>query len=326
MALRCEQRLSATCKCMVNRANRFILPATFNLEVVVRSSDLDRPLTLLRTVLIAFLLAIVAGAGTQPAHAAGEKTVPEFRHVSRADVSASLRQVRSIRFALMEQAPPFVYRNASGELTGLLPLLLNGMCADLKVNCEFFTQSDGDPAKLLEDQRADAIVSFSVPETGGHLDRFDHTRPFLRSFSRFAARVGSPIGSAGRRALAGKRIGVRKATRQAQFLMQHYPRSAIVEFDDTAGMYEALRLARVDAIFEDSFRLMFWLRGEDSKGCCTYLGGGFGIGTDISQAVSLQVRRADIDLRKVLDYGLDRMQSSGRFAAIYARFFPESPL
>jgi polar amino acid transport system substrate-binding protein len=279
-------------------------------------------LTLLRTVLTAFLLALVAG----PAHAADATAVPEFRHVSRADVSASLRQVRSIRFALKEASPPFAYRNASGELTGLLPLVLNGVCADLKVNCEFFTQTAGDLEALLQDGQADAIVAFSVPDAGSHLDRFDHTRPFLRSFSRFAARVGSPINDAGRRALAGKRIGVRTGTRQAQFLAQYYPRSAIVEFDDTAGMYEALRLAHVDAIFEDSFRLMFWLQGKDAKGCCTYLGGGFGIGTELSQAVSLQVRKADIDLRKVLDYGLDRMQSSGRFAAIYARFFPESPL
>ncbi len=279
-----------------------------------------------RSFMTACLLALSMAMGLQPVLAADETAVPEFRHVSTADVSASLRKVRSIRFALKEASPPFTYRNSSGELTGLLPLVLSGVCADLKVKCEFFTRSEGEPEQLLQDQQADAIVSFSLPDGGSHLDRFDHTRPFLRSFSRFATRVGSPIGNPGRRELAGKRIGVHKDTRQAQFLAQYYPRSAVVEFDGALAMYEALRLAHVDAIFEDSFRLMFWLQGQDAKGCCEYLGGGFGIGTPISQAVSLQVRKADTDLRRVLDYGLDRLQTSGRFAEIYARFFPESPL
>ena len=52
------------------------------------------------------------------------------------------------------------------------------------------------------------------------------------------------------------------------------------------------------------------------------LGRGYGVGTGISQALSLVTRKQDGDLRKVLDYGLDRLQTSGQFARVYGRFFP----
>jgi polar amino acid transport system substrate-binding protein len=84
-----------------------------------------------------------------------------------------------------------------------------------------------------------------------------------------------------------------------------------------AELYDALRLARVDAIFEDSFRLMFWLQGTNSQDCCQFLGRGYGVGTGISQALSLMTRKQDGDVRKVLDHGLDRLQTSGQFARVY---------
>jgi polar amino acid transport system substrate-binding protein len=257
------------------------------------------------------------------AYAAGE-AVPQFRQVSTADVSSSMRNVRRIRFALGDNQPPFVYRNEAGELTGFIPLLLGGVCSELKTRCEFLTRPAASVKKALDASEVDAVVSFVTPDSASAA-AYGFTRPFLRSFSRFATRVGSPISETSRRALAGKRIGVRANTRQAQFLARHYPRSALVEFGSAAELYDALRLVRVDAIFEDSFRLMFWLQGNNAQGCCEFLGRGYGVGTDISQAMTLMMRKQDRDLRKVLDYGLDRLQSSGKFTTVYQRFFPASP-
>lgn len=273
----------------------------------------------LATLVLLPLVTALPGAAS-----AASQDVPQFRQISNADVSAALRNVRNIRFGLANAQPPFVYRNEAGELTGFIPLLLGGLCGELKTNCEFLTRPAGAVSEALDANEVDAVVSFTEPDMAA-ATAYQFTRPFLRSFSRFATRIGSPIGETSRRALAGKRIGVRAGTRQAQFLARHYPRSARVEFETSRELYDALRLARVDAIFEDSFRLMFWLQGSDARGCCQFLGRGYGIGTGISQAVSFQVRKQDRDLRKVLDHGLDRLQSSGAFEKIYNRFFPASP-
>jgi polar amino acid transport system substrate-binding protein len=167
------------------------------------------------------------------AYAAGE-AVPQFRQVSTADVSSSMRNVRRIRFALGDNQPPFVYRNEAGELTGFIPLLLGGVCSELKTRCEFLTRPAASVKKALDASEVDAVVSFVTHQILPLPRHYGFTRPFLRSFSRFATRVGSPISDTSRRALAGKRIGVRANTRQAQFLARHYPRSALVEFA-TAG-------------------------------------------------------------------------------------------
>ena len=250
--------------------------------------------------------------------------VPEFRQPATADVSASLRKVRAIRFAIDEAMPPFSYRNADGALTGFVPILLDAMCGDLKLSCEFLTRSRSAALASLDAGDVDAIVSFTGPDDAD-LSRHDFTRPFLRSFSRFATRIASPIGGITQRDLAGKRVGVRVGTRQEQFLQRYYPRSAIVTFESHEEMQEALRLARIDALFDDAFRLMFWFQGEASRGCCDFLGRGFGPGTGVSGSVSFMLRKSDADIRKVIDHGLDRMQLSGGFAGVYVRFFPDSP-
>lgn len=274
-------------------------------------------------VLLLLAAAIVASAPGAAQPSGGDR-LPEFRQVSEADVSSSLRKIRRIRFAIDETMPPFAYRNDTGALTGFVPLVLQALCKDLKLSCEFITRSQQQALDSLAAAEVDAMLSLEGVEQAD-LAAFDFTRPFLRSFGRFASRVGSPLKGTTQRDLAGKRIGVRAGTRQQQFLEAYYSRSALVIFDSHAELYEALRTARIDIMFDDAFRLMFWLHGDDAKGCCAFLGHGYGIGTRLTRDVRFMVRKPDVDLRKVLDHGLDRLQSSGRMAGIYARFFPASP-
>ena len=125
--------------------------------------------------------------------------------------------------------------------------------------------------------------------------------------------------------LAGKRIGVREATTHASFIRQHFNRSLLVSFPSYDELYKAARTGKIDIVFDDAFRLMFWLQGSLSRQCCHFVGRGFLDRSRFSQPLSMVVRREDNDLRKVLDYGLDRLQTSGKFARVYNRFFPQLP-
>lgn len=254
----------------------------------------------------------------------GEKVLPEFRQVSAQDVSASLRKVRSIRFAVDELFPPFAFRDANGALTGFFPLLIDALCRDLKINCSFVTRDGEQMEGALTGNQADAAVYLS--ETDGlDLVKLDFTRPFLRPFARFATRTASPIEKVDVRTLAGKRIGVREGTSHAAYIEKYYSRSLMVPFATYGELYEAVRTAKVDIVFDDAFRLMFWLQGSNSSQCCHFVGKGFMDRRSFSQAFSFAVRREDTDMRKVLDHGLDRLQSSGTINRLYARFFPQSP-
>ena len=270
-------------------------------------------------VLAGFAGSVVAAA---PALAADE--LPQFRQVAKTDVTTSLRKVRRVRFAVDTQFPPFAFRDSAGALTGLLPLSVDTMCADLKIKCEFVIHDTLTMEAALTGNEADVAVSMLARDEQD-FEKLEFTRPFLRPFGRFAARTSSPIKKTDVRTLAGKRIGVREGTSHASFIRQYFNRSLLVSFPSHEELHEAARTGKIDIVFDDAFRLMFWLQGSLSRQCCHFVGQGYMDRSRFSKPLSMMVRREDNDLRKVLDYGLDRLQSSGRFALIYNRFFPQSP-
>ena len=279
-------------------------------------------LTYLKTAFAAGLLGVAGAAMATPALAADE--LPQFRQIADIDVTTSLRKVRRVRFAVDTKFPPFAFRDNAGALTGFIPLFVDTMCSDLNIKCEFVIQDTAEMEGALTGKQADVGV-YMTGRDELDFEKLEFTRPFLRPFGRFATRTSSPIRKADVRILAGKRIGVREATTHASFVRQHFRRSLLVSFPSYEELYEAARTGKVDVVFDDAFRLMFWLQGSLSRQCCHFVGHGFVDRSRFSQPLSMVVRREDNDLRKVLDYGLDRLQSSGKFAKVYNRFFPQSP-
>lgn len=278
-------------------------------------------LAYLRTALVAGLLAVTGVGMTTPMLAAEE--LPQFRQVADIDVTTSLRKVRRVRFAVDTNFPPFAFRDNAGTLTGFMPLLVDTMCSDLNIKCEFVVQDAVSLAGALTAKQADVGI-YMKGQDELDFEKLEFTRPFLRPFGRFATRTSSPIRKTDVRTLAGKRIGVREGTTHASFIRQYYQRSLLVSFPSHEELYEAARTGKIDIVFDDAFRLMFWLQGTVSRQCCHFVGRGFIDRSRFSRPISMVVRREDNDLRKVLDYGLDRLQSSGNFAKIYHRFFPQS--
>ena len=272
---------------------------------------------------IAVLAGLIGVTGSAARTLAADE-LPLFRQVAKVDVTTSLRKVRRIRFAVDTQFPPFAFRDTAGALTGFLPLSVDAMCTDLKIKCEFVIHDTADMEGALTGKEADVAVYMKARDELD-FEKLEFTRPFLHPFGRFATRTSSPIRKTDVRTLAGKRIGVREGTTHASFIKQYFNRSLLVSFANHEDLYEAARTGKVDVVFDDAFRLMFWLQGTISRQCCHFVGRGYLDRSRFSKPLSMVVRREDNDLRKVLDYGLDRLQSSGRFALIYNRFFPQSP-
>jgi polar amino acid transport system substrate-binding protein len=89
-------------------------------------------------------------------------------------------------------------------------------------------------------------------------------------------------------------------------------------------MLEALRTGQVDVIFGDAVQLSFWLQGSASRGCCSFLGKAFMDRASFTRSLSFILRRDDPKLRINLDTALDRLESKGAIAAIFARYLPAS--
>ena len=92
----------------------------------------------------------------------------------------------------------------------------------------------------------------------------------------------------------------------AQTLFSH---SQIISHASFGEAEEALREAKVDALFGDALSLVYWTEGEASQGCCRLVPGAFVDEDYFSRSFAFFVRRGDTALKSSLDYGLD--QASG---------------
>lgn len=267
-----------------------------------------------------------AQTATEPAASAEGRTyqVPSFRHIDPTQPVPDLRAVKTVRFLTDDDFPPFSYREGDGELTGFNVSLAKALCADLRLTCEFIATPWEDLIPALARGAGDAILA-GLRISEATVAEVDFTRPYYRSLARFAVRAESPLAEADLRSLAGKRVGVLTGTAHEAYLAAYFGRSNIRPFPEETEAREALRTGRIDALFDDATRHMFWLAAEDSRGCCEFAKGAYIAPDYFSPPMAIAVKAGNATLRELLDYGLDRLQTSGAFAEAYRRFFPMSP-
>jgi polar amino acid transport system substrate-binding protein len=262
-------------------------------------------------------------APSQTAPQAPPYSVPLFRHVDPGRPLPDLKAVESLRIAVDEDFPPFSYKEQTGALNGFNVAIANAICEDLRLTCEFSARRWDDLMPALERGEVDAVIA-GVNVTEQAVETADFTGAYYRSLGRFAVRKQNPIIKADMRSLAGKRVGVVKGSSHEAWINQYFPRSNIRTFATLKQALDALHSGVIDAFFGDALQIMFWLTGSASQDCCRFVAGGYNDPNYFSRGMAIAVKRGNTELRDVLDYGLDRLQSSGRFAQIFRRYFPMS--
>jgi polar amino acid transport system substrate-binding protein len=262
-------------------------------------------------------------AQPQTAPQATPYSVPLFRHVDPGRPLPDLKAVESLRIAVDEDFPPFSYKEQTGALNGFNVAIANAICEDLRLTCEFSARRWDDLMPALERGEVDAVIA-GVNVTEQAVETADFTGAYYRSLARFAVRKQNPIVKADMRSLAGKRVGVVKGSSHEAWINEYFPRSNIRSFATLNEGLDALHTGVVDAFFGDALQIMFWLTGTASQDCCRFVAGGYNDPNYFSGGMAIAVKRGNTELRDVLDYGLDRLQSSGRFAQIFRRYFPMS--
>ena len=261
---------------------------------------------------------------SQNAGVEAASSVPLFRHIDPSKKDPKFKAYRVIRFAVTDDFPPFSYRTKNGALSGFNIAIANSVCRTLRVECRFMVKSFTGASKAVETGQVDAMIT-GLRETAKTGQVFSFTRPYYRFSARFAVRQSTSIASNDVRTLAGKRLGAVAGTYHAQFLKDNFRYSKIREYASLAKSYEALRTGAVDALFGDSLKLMFWIKGDRSKNCCRFAGDAYLDPQTFSPPMAIAVKRGNKKLLDLLDHALDRQQVSGRFSKIFRQYFPLSP-
>jgi polar amino acid transport system substrate-binding protein len=256
--------------------------------------------------------------------AATQYSVPLFRYIDKARPTPDFKGIESLRIAVDENFPPFSFKETSGALNGFNVAVASALCEDMRLNCEFAPKQWDELLPALERGEVDAVMAgISVSEAA--VETAEFTGAYYRSLGKFAVRKQNPIVTADVRSLAGKRLGVVKASAHAAWITRYYPRSNLRYFPTAPEALEALRTGQIDAYFGDMLQVMFWLTGEDSQQCCRFVSGVYVDPDYFSGGMAIAVKQGNSELRDMLDYGLDRLQVSGTFDKLFRQYFPLNP-
>ena len=277
-------------------------------------------------VLCTLLVAGIGLAGRQPAFAetpAGV-AVPGFwdpkRRPERPDVT---RLPTQIRFVTTDDYPPFGFRGANGQPTGMNVDLARAICTELAISCTLEVKGFDTLIDALVAGTADAaIAGMAIGQTPR--ENVEFSDRYFRSPARFVARNGTTLPVVSPETVANRSVAVVVGTTHEAFLRDFFAATDVRAFPTPEAAREALRRSEVDLMFGDGVQLAFWLNGTSSAGCCSFIGGPFLENRYFGEGMGIAVKRGNDALRLALNYALARLWEKGVYTDLYLRWFPIS--
>jgi len=278
-----------------------------------------------------FGLALSAAPGPVRAQNAGATAgadatvaVPGFwdpkRRPERPDVT---RLPGRIRFVTTDDYPPFSFRGADGQPTGMNIDLARAICTELAVPCTLEVKPFGDLIAALDAGTADAAIA-GIAITHESRDTADFTDRYFRSPARFVARRSAPMEQVTPQTVASRTVGVVTGTAHEAYLRDFFAETAIRAYPNADAALDALKRGEVDLVFGDGVQLAFWLNGSASANCCAFAGGPFTESRYFGEGMGIAVKRGNDALRQSLNYALSQLWEKGVYTDLYLRWFPIS--
>jgi polar amino acid transport system substrate-binding protein len=237
------------------------------------------------------------------------------------DLSSLVR----LRFLTAMDFPPFNFTDQSGKLAGFHVDLAREICAELEIadKCQIQALPFGDLRQALAASQGDAVLA-GIAVTPDLRSQLAFSRPYLMLPARFVRNRSVDLGGTTAAALAGKRVGVVRATAHAQMLSTFFPAIVPVAFDDSQALFAAVKNGAVDAGFADGLQLSFWTASPSAEKCCELFDGPYLSQQFLGEGMTVMLRQQDGDLAAAINHSLATLSRNGRLQEIYRRYFPTS--
>jgi lysine-arginine-ornithine-binding protein len=224
-----------------------------------------------------------------------------------------------LRIGVEGAYPPFSEKTASGDLIGFDIDIALALCEKLDRECELVEQDwDGIIPALLA-RKYDAIVA-SMSITEERKKRVDFTGRYYNTPAKFAGKAGA-FADDTPASLAGKVIGVQRATIHADFISSVYPDSELKQYGTQDEVYLDLLAGRLDAIFADSIAIDDGFLKTDDGAPYAFFGGDHSDPKYFGDGAGIAVRKGEEDLRDALSKAINDIRADGTYAAINAKYF-----
>ena len=234
--------------------------------------------------------------------------------------SVAEAQTRKIRLGTEGAYPPFNFVDKAGELQGFDIDIGNALCRAMAAECAWVTQDwDGIIPGLLA-RKYDAVVA-SMSITEERRKKVDFTDRYYVTPARFVRKRGSgiEIDEAG---LAGRTVGVQRATVSENFLRDNYGHLVTIKAYGTQDEANLDFIAgRVELLIADSVVLLEGLLNTDAGKDAEFVGPDFTDSKWFGDGIGIAVRKGDDELRGMLNEAIDRIRADGTYGEINARYF-----
>ncbi|MGU3494618.1 transporter substrate-binding domain-containing protein [Xanthobacteraceae bacterium A53D] len=248
--------------------------------------------------------------------------VPSFWNASRRlERPDATRLPTAIRFLTTDDYPPFNFAGPDGALMGFNLDLARAVCAELAVTCTIQAVAFDTLIEALEQNKGDAVIAglSSAAFNRGKLDFSEH---YLGTPARFVARRMVDLPAVTPLALAGKSVAVVAGTSHEAYLHDFFGEAKIQPYPDAAAARAALTSGEAELLFGDGIGLSLWLNGAQAANCCRFVGGPFTESRYFGDGLSVAVKTGNDQLRRAMDYALQRVWEKGVYTDIYLRWFP----
>jgi ABC-type amino acid transport substrate-binding protein len=217
-------------------------------------------------------------------------------------------------------SPPFAYVDKNNQWVGfsidlveqaILPLIAKKAGKQVKLEKKESTPQTRIP--LLTSNAVDLIAE-TMTDTRSRRDSVDFSLTFFVTGAQFLVRKGSPI--KGIQSIAGRRVAAQQGSTNARIIRERAPSARLVEFPDQPAAFQALAQKQVEAYTNDGIQLA-GLKAKAPKPDDWVIAGEF----FSHEPYGMAMRKNDSDFRHVVNSGLMEAIESGRYFALYEKWF-----
>jgi arginine/ornithine transport system substrate-binding protein len=225
-----------------------------------------------------------------------------------------------VRIGVEGAYPPFSSVAPDGQLVGFDIDIAKALCDQIKAECTLVPQDwDGIIPALLAKKYDAIIASMSITEE--RKQKVDFTKKYYQTPARFVAKKGSGI-EISKAGLAGKKIGVQRATTHDSFLTDNFGDSVeVVRYSTQDEANLDLVAGRVDLLIADSVNLNESLLKTDQGKNFEFVGPAYSDEKWFGLGAGIAIRKSDTDLRDKLNDAIDAIRANGVWDKIAAKYF-----
>ncbi|MEQ9259164.1 MAG: transporter substrate-binding domain-containing protein [Roseovarius sp.] len=224
-----------------------------------------------------------------------------------------------LRVAISTGYPPFNVLNADGSYGGFDVDFAELLCERMNRTCEFTDiEWDGIIPGLLA-KRYDAIIA-SMGITEERQKQISFSDPYYQTPSTVIAAKDAGF-EATAEGLAGKAIGVQRATGHECYIRRDWPEADMRSYPTTDEAYLDLLSGRIDAVLVDSIPGQEWLAADPAHAEFAPLSGDIYDTECFGEGTGIGVRKDDEALLEELNAAIQATRDDGSYVALSNEYF-----